>query len=395
MPRSYQILLVILVGLSLASSAIAGGILPNVVNQITIEGSFAAPVPTFLVVFSSKPLLDDSGMLLTSVTAESIPKIGRSREYVAIRLFGKPASTPGRFDYFFGTLHDADRPWNNGEDFHWQDWDKVSPDVWDNVAIVVLPTGWLSSRRPTGITDVTIRRGGKLLYDSRAKESYPNRKRIDSSIKPFNVESQLGRYSVLNLADRMKRFRNDYYELSGNPILQCAYANLGQTEKAKYANRGKNWCSEFASYVFRQNGIMTPDPNARDVYWKNMREFFEQHGAVYSLRLVSAWSNEDKIAKIKPGSFVSIRIGQRTHSLIFTTWIFKGREPITQYTGLSGNNKGMVWAHAPLTLPSPKEFQGMSRKQLAEYDQQVYFGVPPVRRTPWKSFPNQRIHRSQ
>ena len=147
-----------------------------------------------------------------------------------------------------------------------------------------------------------------------------------------------------------------------------------------YPNRGKNWCSEFASYVFRQNGCVTPNPNAGDVHWKNMREFFEQLGSAYSLRAVSAWSNEDKIAKIKPGSFVSIRIGRSSHSLLFTTWIFNDGKPITQYTGISGNNKGMVWAHAPLTLPSPNEFRGMSPEQLAEYDQQAYFGVPPDRK---------------
>ena len=379
--RCLQIPFALLVGMSLASPGFAGGMLPDAVNQIIIEGRFGEAVPGFLVVFSSKPLRDDGQALRTALTAESITKVGRSREYVGIRLFGKPASKPGRFDYFFGTRYDADRPWNNGGDFRWQDWETVSPDVWDNVAIVGLPPKGRSSREPSGvITDVAIRRGGNLLYDSRAKQSYSNKRHIDVSMKPFSVGPQRGRYPLLNLAERMERFRNEYYELAGNPILQCAYADLGQTEKVKYANRGKNWCSEFASYVFRQNGYMTPDPNAGDVHWKNMREFFEQHGAVYSLREVSRWSNEEKVAKIKPGSFVSILIGQSTHSLIFTTWILNGRDPITQYTAVSGNNKGMVWAHAPLTLPSSSHFQGMTAEQLAEYDRKAFFGVLPDRK---------------
>jgi len=373
-----QLPFVLALAVGLDSPAVAAGILPDTLNQIIIAGSFAEATPGFLVVFSSKPLRDESGKLRDAVSADSIAKLGRSNEYVALRLYGKPATKPGRFDYFFGTQNDGDRPWNDGADFRWQDWETVSPDVWDNVSIVALPSKGRSNRGPVGIiTDVTIRRGGNLLYDSRAKQSYPNKRPMDASIKPFSMAPQRGRFPLLNLAERMERFRNDYYELAENPILKCAYGDLGQTDKNKYVNRGKNWCSEFASYVFRQNGCMTPDPNPGDVHCKNMREFFQQHGAVYSTREVSTWSNEDKIAKIKPGSFVSIRTGQSTHSLIFTTWLLNGRNPITQYTGVSGNNKAMIRAHAPLTLPSPGDTQGMSTDQVAEYDQQAYFGVPP------------------
>jgi hypothetical protein len=332
------------------------------------------------VVFSANRVTDDRGRLLTAVPAASLANVKNGRDHVAIRLYGKQATRPGRFDYFFGTLHDAERPWNNGDDFRWEDWEMCSPDIWDNVSILALPVEGRSRATAGLITNVTIRKGGKILFDSRARESYPNKRPINVTLKPFMITPQQGRYPVLNLADDMERFRTQYYELGGNPILQLAYSDLGQTEKAKYANRGRNWCSEFTSYVFRQNGVMTPDPNASDVHWENMREFFEKHGEVYPIREVAGWPNQKKIATIKPGSFVSILIGDNTHSLIFTTWITDGRNPITRYAALSGNNKGMVWSHAPIELPTTDQFQGMTSDQLGEYDQKVFFGVPSSNR---------------
>lgn len=199
---------------------------------------------------------------------------------------------------------------------------------------------------------------------------------MDASFKPFEVSPQRGRYPILNLAGRMEQFRRGYCELGNNRILNLAYADLGQTEKRKYASRGTNWCSEFCSYIYRQNGIMTPDPNRSDVHWKNMRAFFEKNGRVFPLREVAGWSDEKKLSTIKPGSFVSILIGDSTHSIIFTTWVVEPGQPITRYVGVSGNNKGMVWPHAPLKLPTPEELKAMTVAELREYDQKVYFGVP-------------------
>jgi len=243
--RSFQLAFRLILGIGFGSPAVAGGILPDTVNQVIIEGRFAEATPAFLVVFSSQPLRDESGRLRSAVSADAIAKVGRASEYVGIRLYGKPATQPGRFDYFFGTQNDGDQPWNDGTDFAWQDWQTLAADVWDNVSIVALPPNARSNRGPSGvITDVTIRRGGKLLYDSRAKQSYPNKRPIDASLKPFSISPQRGRFPLLNLAERMERFRNDYYELAECAILKCAYGDLGQTEKNKYANRGKNWCSE-------------------------------------------------------------------------------------------------------------------------------------------------------
>jgi hypothetical protein len=107
-----------------------------------------------------------------------------------------------------------------------------------------------------------------------------------------------------------------------------------------------------------------------------MREFFERNGQVYSAREVAGWSDEKKIATIKPGSFVSILVGNSTHSIIFNTWVTGRGQPISTYTGVSGNNRGMVWPHSPLKLPTPEALAGKTPEQLRDFDQKVYFAVP-------------------
>jgi hypothetical protein len=351
-----------------------GGLLPDRVNQLLIQGRFDQPEPEFLVIFSAEPLTNSTGRPVTSLPARELSRLATTDDRVVLKLYGKPLSKGTRLDYFFGTLHDADRPWNNGDDFRWQDWEQHSPDVWDHVAIA-LPPG--TSARTATISSVTIRRGGKMLFDSRAAESYPHHRPIDVSLRPTVLRPRDGRHPVLNLSKEMAGFRTAYYELGGCEILQAAYADLGQTERRKYANRGNNWCSEFSSYVYRSTGRLTPDPNAGDVHFVNMAEFFGREGHVYPMREVLTWSDAEKRDRITPGSFVSILIDDSTHSLIFTTWVdAEPGQPLTRYAAISGNNKGMVWAHDPLSLPGTDEFAGMTPEQLQHYDERVYFGVP-------------------
>ncbi len=374
MRRSPLRAILALVPVACGAPVSAGGILPDRINQIIIDGRFDQPQPQFLVVFSAEPLLNPAGKPMTSATAAELSALATARDRVVITLHGKPVSKSGRLDYFFGTLHDAERPWNNGDEFRWQDWEQHSTDVWDHVAIAAVPG---TEGRVAVIESVAIRKGGKFLYDSRATKSYPNERPIKVALRPFALTPANGRRPVLNLSDEMADFRTQYYELGNNPILQLAYADLGQTEKRKYANRGNNWCSEFSSYVYRENGLLTPDPNRGDVHFRSMAEFFHKEGRVYPMRAVLTWSDRDKLAKIKPGSFVSILLGDSTHSLIFTTWVQPERgKTITQYTAVSGNNKGMVWPHEPLSLPAAKDLEGKSPEELARYDERVYFGVP-------------------
>ena len=358
----------------LTSSLEAGGLIPDRINQILVQGRFDQPEQPFLVVFSKDPLANRTGRLIESATGAQLSRLDTNDDRVVLKLYGKPATRKGRYDFFFGTLHDANRPWNDGTDFHWEDWENHSPDVWDHVAICALPG---RQTRVATISSVTIRRGGKVLFDSSATKSYTNKRPIRVALRPFTLRPRNGKYPVLNLSDEMASFGTRFYELGENPILQLAYSDLGQTEKSKYANRGRNWCSEFTSWIYRENDIETPDPNAGDVHFVNMAESLSKVGTVYPMREVLSWSDDEKRKKIKPGSFVSILNGQFTHSLIFTTWVTpEDGQPITHYAGISGNNKAMVWAHSPLKLPDPEIFESMSQEELADYDRKVYFGVP-------------------
>jgi hypothetical protein len=371
--RPIHVLILALLLPACGSSLPAGGIIPDRINQLIIQGKFDQPQPQFIVVFSAQPLVNAAGRPLSSATAGELRALESTPERVVLRLYGKPQKN-GRLDYFFGTLHDADQPWNNGDDFRWEDWERHAADTWDHIAIALAPG---TSPGIASVTAVTIRRGGRMLYDSRATKSYPNDRPIQVALKPTLLRPANGRHPVLNLSAEMSNFRTRYYELGNNPVLQSAYADLGQTDKRKYANRGNNWCSEFSSFVYRSNDLLTPDPNKGDVHFVNMAEFFANAGHVYPMREVMTWSDEDKRKRIKPGSFVSILLDDSTHSLIFTTWVEPARgQPITRYAALSGNNKGMVWAHDPLPLPTPGDLAGKTPEQLADYDRKVYFGVP-------------------
>jgi len=362
-----------LAGLMFAQELFAAGLLPERDTSVVIEGRFSDPNPGFLLVFSATPLKDAQGRLLATAPKDSITRWPAAKHQLAIKVYGKPATAPGRWEYHFGELKDADQPWNNGKEFDWHNWEKYSADVGDNLCIFALPG--VSSNGT--ILNVAIRRNGQLLFDSKAVASYPNKLPIRAALPPFNTGPQGWMMPALNLAEHAARFRDAYYELKGNPILTTAYADLGQTDKNKYALRGRNWCSEFCSYVYRENKIKTPDPNTADVHWKNLREYFERHGAVYPARAVVAWNNEKKIALIKPGSLVSIIVGDgSTHSIIFNGWITAGGGPITRYAGISGNNKSMVWSHAPLSLPVAADLEGKSKAELENYDQKVFFAVP-------------------
>jgi hypothetical protein len=354
-----------------AASAHAG-ILTNHNTEVEIEGTFAAARPEFLLIFSASPLVDAQRRPMAGLPANEVAKLPSSRDQVAIKVHGKIAGA-GRFEYGFGPGKDGAMSWNSGSAFAWRSWDNLSPDIWDNLAIVCLSAKDSSA---DVIRNVSVRRNGQLLYDSKATKSLTNKRPMNAAFPPFKVAPQNGQLPVLNLATFGTRFRNTYYELNGNPLLTTAYSDLGQTDKRKYATRGNAWCSEFASYIYRQNGIPTPDPNAGDVHWRNLRSAFEQNGAVYSAREVASWSTQKKLATIKPGSCVSILIGDSTHTIVFNGWVIEANGAITRYAGVSGNNKGMVWSHAPLKLPDAASLRGKSRQELTEFDQKVFFGVP-------------------
>jgi hypothetical protein len=320
------------------------------------------------LVFSAKPLGQrGSGDPLTEIwdhDLRDLAETASSGEVVAIKVGGKKPTPPGRLDYFFGLYHDAsnddrDMPWNNGESFHWTNWARYSPDVWDNLCIALLPNEDRQRRGSALIEHVAVRKGGTRLFDSRVTTSYSNGRPIDPRFKPRDLWPGANgrRYPLLNLADHMERFRNDYYELGNNPILTFAYSELGQRDKRKYTNQPVDaWCSEFVCFVYRSNGIPAPDPNSGDIGPTKMTEFCEESGQIYPATEVAQWPDARKRATIKPGSFVLKADRDGTHSIIFTTWNVNAWGRITGYAGISGNNGDeSVRAHNEEAFSTPAE----------------------------------------
>lgn len=351
----------------------ASGILPETANQILIGATINDKEPVFYAIFSEKPI----GQSLQRADLQSLLTKRDRRDVLALKLYGKPMEKGGRVSYFFGTADDGSMPWNDGSEFDWKAWSDYSPDIWDNIAIAYEPPEGKRSRAGVRVEHVMIRRGGKVLLDTGVTESYPNKKPIATRLPGTDLLPTTRGYPLLDLGPIMSSFRSSYYEITGS-ILETAYADLGQTDKRKYANRGNAWCSEFASHVLRANGVQTPDPNSCDVHWQNLREYFEANGHVYTLREVASWPDSKKLQLIKPGSIVSFftNEGQTTHTALFTTWIRENGKPIMSYTGISGCNKEMVWAHAPLALPQRDWAEGKTDAQIADFDSKCFFGVP-------------------
>jgi hypothetical protein len=394
--------------LALNHLAHGSGLLPNSSHQVTICGKFSETEPAFVLIFSAKPLVGADHRPQRTIARDDLARLRASAERVAIRVYGKKATHPGQFDYCFGPGQDGDRPWNNGEDFRWQDWAQFSPDVWDCVAVCAAPGRNDAAESACVVRDVMIKRNGQLLYDSRIKKSHARGTPIAVSFKPTSLCAKGSVYPLLNLAKPMARFLNDYYELQGNPVLSLAFGDLGQSGFRKYsgteAKDTQKWCSEFVASVYRRCGIPAPDPNGRELGSRNIRRFCWQSGNVYAAREVASWDDAQKRRWIPPGSFVSLmNASGTTHSLLFMHWIEEPGKPIAAFFAVSGNLYRMVRVSktpmAPMpgdmdfakmtsselakhdikmTLPMPGDLQLdlWSREDLAVYDSRVCFGVP-------------------
>ncbi len=221
---------------------------------------------------------------------------------------------------------------------------------------------------------MTLRRGGKLLYDSARRSpirtsgpSASDFRRSRFGRRASGIRSSISR-------TRWRKFRTEYYELGESPILKLAYSDLGQTEKRKYANRGTTGAASFASHVYRESGFMTPDPNKGTSTSGTWRTHLQGERNVYPMREVARWSDGEKRAKIKPGL---VRLDPDRGLDPFAGFHDVGpsrsrgrsrgtpRSPGTYQAGWSG-------AHEPLPPPlrrvvsrkTPKEAGGVRREGL-------------------------------
>src|SRR5687767_14504076 len=98
MRTSALITTLLAVGLIPSAALRAGGILPDRINQIIIQGRFDPPQPEFVVVFSAHPLTDSNGRQVASLSARELSALETTEERVVLKLYGKAASEGTRLD---------------------------------------------------------------------------------------------------------------------------------------------------------------------------------------------------------------------------------------------------------------------------------------------------------
>lgn len=111
--------------------------------------------------------------------------------------------------------------------------------------------------------------------------------------------------------------------------------DLGQTGAKKYVNADVWWCSEFASYMIRKNGLSTPTGS---IGTEDLKNWFQSHGRYHTRAEVEATSYT-----VRAGDYMSLWDGG--HSVLFRGWVsespgaqgFDGDSEFRTIEGNSGN----------------------------------------------------------
>nr|MBL0721895.1 hypothetical protein [Sulfurovaceae bacterium] len=321
--------------------------MPDKNNQIIIYLNNDIKAPVFYVIFSKekfpKNIIDEKELIRV--------KNSNQKDILVIKLHSKKAVKQHKYHYFFGNRQeDKDRSWNNGVDFSWKDWKKYDADIWDNIAVVYIPQNEVKYKS-TYLTNIVIRRGNFTLLDTRKKTSLVLKRKISFKVQQVDDVLPENLYYIYHFGNMIRRFKEEFYETK-SPIIKLAISDLGQTDKTKYVSRGKNWCSEYAAYLYNKNGIIAPNPNTKDLHFKNLKEFYKINGKVYSYFDVNSWSDLQKQSTIKTGTLVSFCTNncENAHTVIFKSWLKNRENKITHFSAVSGNNQGMVYFHRKILL---------------------------------------------
>ena len=126
--------------------------------------------------------------------------------------------------------------------------------------------------------------------------------------------------------------------------LYYAGQDLGKTGSIKYVNRDTPWCSEFAAYMIRKNGLA--DVPAGSIGTADLKDYFENKGRRY-------WASD--VARgdytVKPGDYMSLWQNSANpcgrHSVLFRGW--RGGTPRAgsfspdqEFYTIEGNNGNSV-----------------------------------------------------
>ncbi|MDQ7045012.1 MAG: hypothetical protein Q9M32_03750 [Sulfurimonas sp.] len=356
----------------LMATLFADKLLPEKNNQIIIYLNQKIKKPTFYMIFSKEDIAYKN---ITQKQLEVLVK-SKNKDLLLIKLHSKSSVKAYKYHYFFGNKQeDKNKPWNNGEEFSWKSWKQYDADIWDNVSVVYVPKNL--KEKTVYIKNIVIRRGGFSLLDTRKKESLISKNKISFKVEKNKSVISDGVYNVYHFGKMMESFKQKFYEIR-SPVLKLAIDDLGQTDKKKYVSRGKNWCSEYAAYLYNENGIIAPNPNKKDLHFKNLKVFYEKNGKVYSFLDVIKWSDSKKVKLIKPGTLVSFCVNdcKSAHTVIFNSWTKNKSGKITKFSALSGNNRGMVYFHKKLRLDMFDKKMKHDKKYKTEFLRKSYFAVP-------------------
>jgi hypothetical protein len=114
-------------------------------------------------------------------------------------------------------------------------------------------------------------------------------------------------------------------DVSNTRVTDLYYAaqDLGQTGAQKYVNQDTAWCSEFAAYMIRKNGL--PNVPAGSIGTADLKRFFTDTGRIYYAEEV-----EGGAYSVRAGDYMSLwqtsDDPSGRHSVLFRGW--KGGTPV-------------------------------------------------------------------
>lgn len=123
------------------------------------------------------------------------------------------------------------------------------------------------------------------------------------------VDAWLDRFYGRRLDFTIQNAERRWQEVGDSRITAIYYASqdLGQTGAAKYVSQDVAWCSEFASWALRQNGLNTPTGS---ISTSTLKQYFRDRDRYFSRADVEAGEYFPQ-----PGDYMSLWDGD--HSVIF------------------------------------------------------------------------------
>jgi len=153
------------------------------------------------------------------------------------------------------------------------------------------------------------------------------------------LDNWLDRYARSVIDFSLDAARLKWNAVQSTRVTDLFYAgqDLAQTGARKYVRRDVKWCSEFASYMIRTNGLSTP---AGSIDTGDMKNFFADR-----LRLHTRGDVDGGAYSIASGDYMSLWDGR--HSVLFLSWKNglpdPGKiPPDTEFFTIEGNTGNMV-----------------------------------------------------